>query len=189
VRLGKDGRPFTLYKLRTMRHNCEAQTGPRWAVPADPRVTCIGRFLRASHIDELPQLWNVLRGEMALVGPRPERPELVKMLETAIPHYRERLRVRPGLTGVAQLQLPPDSTLDDVRAKVAYDLFYIRRMGLRLDVGALVGTGLKLAGVRRSSLRHLLGLRTPGEVCPGSGVVCPPTHVAADLACAVPAAF
>ena len=106
MRLGKNGRPFRLHKIRTMRHDCEKATGPRWAVPGDPRITPLGRFLRQTHLDELPQLWNVLRGEMSLVGPRPERPEFVPDLEQAIPHYRDRLLVRPGVTGLAQVQLP-----------------------------------------------------------------------------------
>jgi lipopolysaccharide/colanic/teichoic acid biosynthesis glycosyltransferase len=161
VRLGRGGRFFTLYKLRTMQHNCEAGTGPKWSVPGDPRVTPIGRLLRRSHIDELPQLWNVLRGEMSLVGPRPERPELVAILEKAIPRYRERLQVKPGLTGVAQLQMPPDTDLATVHAKIAYDLFYIQHLGLALDLRTLLGTPFYLAGIPASWLRRWLGL--PGN--------------------------
>jgi lipopolysaccharide/colanic/teichoic acid biosynthesis glycosyltransferase len=123
TRLGRHGRPFAIYKLRTMAHRAESLTGPCWSRPGDPRVTRLGRFLRRTHLDELPQRWNVLRGDMSLVGPRPERPEFVPQLEQAVAHYRERLRVRPGVTGLAQVQLPPDTDLDSVRLKLAYDLY------------------------------------------------------------------
>src|SRR4051812_11368093 len=109
IRLGKHGRAYRVYKVRTMSHDCEAATGPVWAAQDDPRVTPIGRFLRDTHLDELPQLWNVLRGEMSLIGPRPERPEIAAQLERVVPSYRRRLDARPGLTGLAQLRLPPDS--------------------------------------------------------------------------------
>ena len=99
TRLGLYGVPFTIYKLRTMIHNCESLTGPRWSIPGDPRITPVGWFLRATHLDELPQLLNVLRGQMSLIGPRPERPEFVPELERALPAYRQRLQVRPGVTG------------------------------------------------------------------------------------------
>src|SRR6185437_15316966 len=95
TRLGQHGRPYTIYKIRTMTHDCE-KNGAKWATIADPRITRVGGLLRRTHLDELPQLWNVLRGEMSLVGPRPERPEFVPGLEQAIPHYRHRLLVRPG---------------------------------------------------------------------------------------------
>ena len=158
VRLGRDGRPYRVYKIRTMAHDCERLTGPRWADVRDPRVTPLGRFLRRCHLDELPQLWNVLRGEMSLVGPRPERPEFVQQLERVIPNYRERLRVRPGITGLAQVQLPADTTIEDVRRKVGYDLCYIRRMGPWLDVRILLGTGLKLLGLPFGTIRRAAGL-------------------------------
>src|SRR5262249_17904057 len=122
TRLGLNGRPFTIYKIRTMYHDSERLTGPQWSRPGDPRVTPIGRILRATHIDELPQLWNVLRGEMSLVGPRPERPELAAGLERELPSYRDRLAVRPGVTGLAQVQLPPDTDVESVRRKLAYDI-------------------------------------------------------------------
>jgi len=158
VRLGRDGRPFTLYKVRTMVHQCESLTGARWSIPGDPRITLIGRVLRRSHLDELPQLWNVIRGDMSLVGPRPERPEFVPQLEQAIPRYRDRLLVLPGLTGLAQVQLPPDTDLDSVALKLAYDLFYVGRRGFWLDVRLLAGTALKIAGVPFGALRKVLGL-------------------------------
>jgi lipopolysaccharide/colanic/teichoic acid biosynthesis glycosyltransferase len=148
TRVGRGGRPFTIYKLRTMVHNCESLTGPRWCVPGDPRVTRLGWFLRVSHLDELPQLLNVLRGEMALIGPRPERPEFIPELERALPAYRQRLTVLPGVTGLAQVKLPADTDLDSVRRKLAHDLYYIERMGFWLDLRLLFGTALYAAGVK-----------------------------------------
>ena len=147
VRLGRRDRRFTLYKLRTMQHDCEKLTGPCWALPNDPRVTAVGRFLRRTHMDELPQLWNVLRGEMSLVGPRPERPEIIVKLEDSIPQYAERRRVLPGLTGLAQLQLPPDTDLSCVRRKLVYDLHYIDSTSLWLDTRILAGTLFKVMGL------------------------------------------
>jgi lipopolysaccharide/colanic/teichoic acid biosynthesis glycosyltransferase len=147
IRVGRGGVPFTLYKLRTMVHNCECLTGPCWSLPGDRRVTGVGRFLRRTHLDEVPQLWNVLRGEMTLVGPRPERPEFVPHLDREIPHYRERLAVRPGLTGPAQLWLPPDTDLASVRRKLTCDLFYLQHRGPWLDLRILVATGLYLGGM------------------------------------------
>jgi lipopolysaccharide/colanic/teichoic acid biosynthesis glycosyltransferase len=157
VRLGKDGRPFRICKIRTMAHNCEQRSGARWSTPGDPRVTAVGRVLRATHLDELPQLWNILRGDMSLVGPRPERPEFVAELEKAIPQYCERLRVRPGVTGLAQVQLPPDSDLESVRRKVSCDLTYIRRLSAWLDACILTLTVLHLFGIPCHALcRRLL---------------------------------
>jgi lipopolysaccharide/colanic/teichoic acid biosynthesis glycosyltransferase len=164
VRLGKNGRPFRIYKIRTMAHNCEDRSGARWSTPGDPRVTAVGRVLRATHLDELPQLWNILRGDMSLVGPRPERPEFVVKLEKGIPQYRDRLQVRPGVTGLAQVQLPPDSDLDSVRRKVACDLTYIGNLGAWLDVCILTVTVLHLFGIPCHSLcRRLL----PAVGCSG----------------------
>ena len=130
----RDGRPFTLFKIRTMAHDCEKASGARWSTPGDPRITRVGAFLRKTHLDELPQLWNVLRGDMSLVGPRPERPEFTPLLEQVVPHYRDRLAVRPGVTGLAQVQLPADTDLDSVRRKLAYDLYYIRHLNGWLDL-------------------------------------------------------
>jgi lipopolysaccharide/colanic/teichoic acid biosynthesis glycosyltransferase len=130
-----------------MYHNCEWRSGPLWSQVGDPRVTSLGRFLRRTHLDELPQLWNVLKGEMSLVGPRPERPEYVPALSQAIPHYRERLNVRPGVTGLAQVQLPPDTNLNDVRRKLDYDLYYLQHLGLWLDLRILLATAGKVLGV------------------------------------------
>jgi lipopolysaccharide/colanic/teichoic acid biosynthesis glycosyltransferase len=147
TRLGRGARPFTIYKLRTMVNKCESLTGPRWSMPGDPRVTALGRFLRASHLDELPQLVNVLRGDMSLVGPRPERPEFLKELERACPRYRERLAVRPGVTGLAQVQLPADTSVDSVRRKLTFDLYYVRHLAPWLDLALLVCTGFYALGV------------------------------------------
>ena len=160
IRLGQHGRPYTIYKLRTMFHNCERATGARWASPHDPRVTLVGRFLRGTHVDELPQLWNILGGEMSLIGPRPERPEFVPTLEKAIPSYRDRLLIRPGLTGLAQVQLPPDSDLDSVRRKLSCDLFYVEHVGLWLDLRILLCTAFYVVGVPTPILRTCF--RIPG---------------------------
>jgi lipopolysaccharide/colanic/teichoic acid biosynthesis glycosyltransferase len=155
TRLGRGGRPFSIYKLRTMIHNCESLTGPRWSIPGDPRVTRFGQFLRVTHLDELPQLINVLRGDMSLIGPRPERPEFVRELEQALPGYRGRLLVRPGVTGLAQVQLDADSGLESVRRKLAYDLFYIQHMGPLMDLRILASTALHVFGVPFQMLRAL----------------------------------
>ncbi len=147
IRLGKGGRPYKIFKIRTMTHNCERHSGIRWAAANDARITPVGRFLRRTHLDELPQLWNVIRGDMSLVGPRPERPEFVDQLEKTIPRYRERLVVRPGLTGLAQVQLPPDTDLGSVRRKLAYDLYYVERRSLWLDVRILLSTPFHVLGL------------------------------------------
>jgi lipopolysaccharide/colanic/teichoic acid biosynthesis glycosyltransferase len=156
TRLGLGGREYTIYKIRTMYQDCERLTGPRWSTPKDPRVTPVGRFLRITHIDELPQLWNVLRGEMSLVGPRPERPELAAQLEKALPFYRDRLMVRPGVTGLAQVQLPPDTDLESVRRKLACDLYYIQRVSAWLDLRIMIGTGLGILGTPIGITRAVL---------------------------------
>jgi lipopolysaccharide/colanic/teichoic acid biosynthesis glycosyltransferase len=158
TRVGQDGRLFTILKLRTMIHNCESLTGPRWSIPGDPRVTRVGALLRASHLDELPQLWNVLKGDMSLVGPRPERPEFVPELERELPGYWQRLAVRPGVTGLAQVQLPPDSDLTSVRRKLAHDLYYVRHLGPWLDVRLFFCTALYALGVPFRVLSRVLGI-------------------------------
>jgi lipopolysaccharide/colanic/teichoic acid biosynthesis glycosyltransferase len=147
TRLGKNGRPFTIYKIRSMANNCERQSGVRWSTPGDARVTRVGRFLRASHLDELPQLWNVLRGDMSLVGPRPERPEFVPQLERQIPRYRERLRVLPGLTGLAQVNLPPDTDIASVARKLQYDLHYLHQRSFWLDLRLIAVTAIHVTGI------------------------------------------
>lgn len=160
TRTGLGRRLFTILKIRTMYHDCERLSGPQWSTENDPRVTPIGRLLRRTHLDELPQLWNVLRGEMSLVGPRPERPEFVAELERAVPRYCERLSVRPGLTGLAQVNLPPDSDHEDVRRKLAYDLHYVENASLWIDLRIMLATGLFLTGVPFTASSRLLGLRS-----------------------------
>jgi len=162
VRLGLKGKPFYIHKLRSMRNECEKLTGPKWASKTgDPRVTTLGRFLRVSHLDELPQLWNVLRGDMSLVGPRPERPEFVGMLVLSVPNYRDRMDVLPGITGLAQVQLPADEDIQDVRHKVRCDICYMHYMSAGLDFKILVGTVLKIAGIPLPSISKILSL--PGR--------------------------
>jgi lipopolysaccharide/colanic/teichoic acid biosynthesis glycosyltransferase len=149
TRVGFRGKVFTLYKIRTMVHECESLTGPRWALPGDPRVTPIGRVLRKLHLDELPQLFNILKGQMSLVGPRPERPEIVKNLRNVVPGYDRRHAVKPGLTGFAQIHLPPDSCIRSVKNKLVYDLFYIRNRTAFFDAKMMFGTFLKLIGLKK----------------------------------------
>ena len=136
-RVGYKGKVFTMLKFRTMVKNAEAKTGPVWASENDPRYTPIGRWLRKTRFDEIPQLWNVLKGEMSLVGPRPERPYFVEKLAKEIPLYSRRYRVKPGITGWAQVTWHYDTSLDDVRQKVKYDLFYIANLSLRMDLKIL----------------------------------------------------
>jgi lipopolysaccharide/colanic/teichoic acid biosynthesis glycosyltransferase len=133
------GRHFTLYKFRTMRTDAERE-GARFAVRGDSRVTPIGRFLRKTRLDELPQLWNVLRGEMSLVGPRPERPEFMQQLSDEIPNYLDRLGLKPGLTGVAQILNGYDNEIESFRRKVAFDLHYLQNCSVWNDVKILVRT-------------------------------------------------
>lgn len=164
VRLGRGGRPFRIYKLRSMFHDCERFSGPRWSFGRDNRITPVGRVLRYTHVDELPQLWNVLRGDMSLIGPRPERPEFVPQLAEALPRYRDRLLVLPGMTGLAQVQLPADSDIDGVRRKLAYDLYYISAMSPWLDLRILLSTALKIVGVPFTALRALFAMPSGDEV-------------------------
>jgi lipopolysaccharide/colanic/teichoic acid biosynthesis glycosyltransferase len=156
TRSGKGGGPYTIYKIRTMVHNCESATGARWSAPGDPRITAVGCFLRRSHLDELPQLWNVLRGDMSLVGPRPERPEFVVKLEQLLPEYGRRLSVLPGVTGLAQIQLPADTDLESVRRKLACDLYYIENRTLWLDARIILATAFKVFSIHFSVARTLL---------------------------------
>jgi lipopolysaccharide/colanic/teichoic acid biosynthesis glycosyltransferase len=160
-RLGLGGKVFTIYKIRTMYQDSESRSGATWSRPGDPRVTPLGRLLRFTHIDELPQLINVLLGEMSLVGPRPERPEFLPKLERAMPDYRQRLTVRPGVTGLAQVQQPPDTDLASVRRKLDYDLHYSERISLWLDVRIVMATGLKCVGVPFAWIGTLLMLPDP----------------------------
>jgi exopolysaccharide biosynthesis polyprenyl glycosylphosphotransferase len=133
TRVGLNGVPFTLYKFRSMRVDAEAATGAVWASKNDPRVTPVGGIIRKLRLDELPQLFNVLKGEMSMVGPRPERPEFVQKLSEAIPFYRQRCCVRPGITGWAQINYKYGDTMEDTVKKLEYDLYYIKHMSLSLD--------------------------------------------------------
>jgi len=149
LRVGRGGRLFRIVKFRTMRRDAEALTGAVWASDCDPRITRVGKFLRKSRLDEIPQLWNVLVGEMSFVGPRPERPEFDDELEREIPFYRARRAVRPGLTGWAQVSHGYGNSLLDALRKVEYDLYYIKNESLYLDVLILLRTVavvLKLGG-------------------------------------------
>lgn len=139
MRVGLRGQPFMIWKFRSMHTEAESN-GPRWAVRNDPRVSRIGRILRKSRLDEIPQLYNVLRGEMSLVGPRPERPVFVSELRMLIPYYDIRHTVRPGLTGWAQTQFRYGSTAEDAHSKLQYDLYYVKNMTFGLDMRILIET-------------------------------------------------
>lgn len=151
-RVGLRGKVFTLMKFRTMIPDAEKKTGPVWTSVNDPRITKLGKLLRPTHLDELPQLFNVLMGQMALIGPRPERPEFTCHLEREIPGYMNRSLVIPGISGLAQINLPADSDLESVRRKLTLDLEYIETANLRLDFQLFLCTALRLFGV-------------PGPVC------------------------
>lgn len=140
TRVGRDGNNFEIYKFRTMTDDAEKATGPVWAQTNDNRLTPVGSFLRKAHIDELPQLLNILKGEMSLIGPRPERPKFVKEFKKEISDYEKRLQVKPGLTGLAQVFHRYDETINDVRKKVKYDLLYIRRVCFTSDLMILLRT-------------------------------------------------
>ena len=133
-RMGRGGATFYCYKFRTMRRDAEADTGPTWADNDDPRITRIGKVLRISRLDEIPQVWCVLKGDMAFVGPRPERPEFVEWLTKEIPYYPVRHAVRPGITGWAQIRYKYGNTLEDAKEKLQYDLFYIKNGSIGLDL-------------------------------------------------------
>ncbi|MAT39654.1 MAG: exopolysaccharide biosynthesis polyprenyl glycosylphosphotransferase [Ectothiorhodospiraceae bacterium] len=143
-RTGKDEKVFTMYKFRTMTADAEKKSGPQWAVKNDPRVTPLGKFLRKSHLDELPQAINVLQGDMSLVGPRPERPFFVNQFIEEIPLYRRRLNVRPGITGWAQVKHVYDASIEDVKTKLSFDLFYIENMSIRMDLKIIFNTFFRM---------------------------------------------
>ncbi len=139
-RVGKDGKIFTIYKFRSMVHGAESETGPRWAARQDPRVTRVGKIIRKPRLDEVPQFFNVLKGEMSLIGPRPERPYFVEKFKNQIPFYTHRLKVQPGITGWAQIKGEYDTSLENVKTKLQYDLFYLENMSLRMDLKILLNT-------------------------------------------------
>ena len=189
-RVGKHGRTFVIYKLRTMRCDAEAGTGAVWSTANDPRATRLGRVLRHLHLDELPQLFNVLKGEMSLVGPRPERPEFVHFLADRLPGYLDRLAVAPGVTGLAQLNLSPDTDLTSVCLKLVLDIEYVESAGFLLDARIVLCTGLRILKLpvirffrleREVPVVHLEGIGPSGGIypesagrpgdCPSSGAV------------------
>src|SRR5690348_1277616 len=139
-RVGLHGRTFTLFKFRSMTEDAEAGGRPRWALKRDPRITRVGRLIRPLRIDELPQLFNVLRGEMSMIGPRPERPHFVEQLARVIPFYHERSYVKPGITGWAQINYPYGASVEDAREKLSYDLYYVKNRALLLDLFILLAT-------------------------------------------------
>lgn len=149
-RVGRGGRIFTCYKFRTMRPDAEADIGPTWADDDDPRITRVGRFLRTTRLDEIPQLWCVLKGDMAFVGPRPERPEFVEWLTREIPYYNIRHLVRPGITGWAQIRYKYGNTVLDAKEKLQYDLFYIKNASIGLDIFIMFQT-IKILLLRRGA--------------------------------------
>jgi lipopolysaccharide/colanic/teichoic acid biosynthesis glycosyltransferase len=185
TRVGQAGRIFTMYKLRSMRIDAEAGRGPTWSGGVgDPRVTPLGYWLRRLHLDELPQLWNVVRGDMALIGPRPERPEFVQFLADHIPGYLDRLAVPPGITGLAQINLPPDTDLASVQRKLILDCEYIRTASLWLDLRILLCTALRFAWIKGPRVTRLLGLERTALLPPiaDSAHSAPPAVSLATLA-------
>ncbi len=165
IRCGRLGREFRIYKLRTMTHQCEMTTGPVWSTANDPRVTRVGRWLRDTHLDELPQLWNVIRGDMALIGPRPERPEIATRIEKSMPDFRKRLLVRPGITGLAQMRMPADTDLHAVRRKLAHDVHYIRNFGLAIDACVCLSTVFYFIGAAAKAVsKSVIQRYTPPDL-------------------------
>jgi lipopolysaccharide/colanic/teichoic acid biosynthesis glycosyltransferase len=163
TRVGKDDQLFKLYKIRTMYANCENVSGPVLCQPGDSRVTPVGRILRFLHLDELPQLINVARGEMCLVGPRPERPEIIMRhkLKENVPSFADRTKVLPGVTGLAQINLPADISIDCVKPKVQLDLEYIETATAGLDLRILACTAFRMIGVRHGRAARLFGVVRP----------------------------
>lgn len=143
-RIGEGGKLFNILKFRTMRKNAELETGPVWAQDEDPRITKIGNFLRKSHLDEIPQLINVFLGDMALIGPRPERPEMTDIIKKDIPNFDQRLNIKPGVTGLAQSRYNYGATIKDASRKLQYDLIYIKRMCFLLDIQIIFWTAGKV---------------------------------------------
>jgi exopolysaccharide biosynthesis polyprenyl glycosylphosphotransferase len=139
-RAGEHGRTFTVYKFRSMRVDAEKGGDPVWAKDNDDRVTRVGRFIRKTRLDELPQLWNVIRGDMSFVGPRPERPFFVEQLAREIPYYQQRHAVKPGLTGWAQVKYQYGSSVEDAMEKLRYDLYYIKHLSIALDLSIVFDT-------------------------------------------------
>ena len=140
LRVGRNGKNFIVYKFRSMYRDAEKRSGPTWASKNDPRVTTVGKFIRKTRLDEIPQFFNVFKGEMSLVGPRPERPFFVEQLKTEIPWYVRRIKMKPGITGWAQVKHKYDASIEDVKQKVMYDLYYFENMSLSLDIKIILQT-------------------------------------------------
>lgn len=158
-RSGLGGKPFQIYKIRTMCYDAEAPGQAVWSTKGDPRVTAIGRALRFLHLDELPQLVNIARGEMAFIGPRPERPQIVEDLADTLPGYVHRLQILPGVTGLAQINLPPDESIECVRKKLILDCLYIGTASRGFDFRILVCTVLRMIGIRHGLAAKLMRVR------------------------------
>lgn len=158
-RSGLGGKSFMIFKIRTMQRNAEVPGQAVWSTPGDSRVTPIGRALRFLHLDELPQLLNIARGEMAFIGPRPERPQIVDELADTIPGYVQRLQVLPGVTGLAQINLNPDESIDCVRKKLILDCLYISTASRNLDIRILICTALRMIGIRHGIAAKLMNVR------------------------------
>ena len=139
VRVGRKGKEFTMIKFRSMTAEAE-EYGPEWSGENDPRITGMGKILRRTYIDEIPQMINVLKNEMSLIGPRPERPFFVEQLKKEMPYYYKRLSVKPGITGWAQIKHKYDTSLEDVKTKIQYDFYYIENMSLKLDFKIMINT-------------------------------------------------
>ena len=157
-RVGLNGKCFTLYKIRTMTVNAEKETGPIWSPREDHRITKVGKILRSSHIDELPQLWNVITGDMTLIGPRPERPVIAQKLSMQIPGYMNRFKIRPGITGLAQINLPPDESIFCVQRKLLLDRQYAEKSNINLDLRIYLCTLVRFLGIRSTTITKLLGV-------------------------------
>jgi hypothetical protein len=176
--LSRFGRPFKIYKFRSMVSDAEAGTGAVWATHEDPRVTRLGRLLRRTHLDELPQFFNVVRGDMSIVGPRPERPEIVERLAVLIPQYEQRFAVLPGITGLAQVEYTYDHSLQTATRKLEFDLYYIRHRGTLLDLKLMLAT-LRVMVRARGGGAHVpeyearLVSRAGGGVSPSDGLPVP----------------
>jgi lipopolysaccharide/colanic/teichoic acid biosynthesis glycosyltransferase len=173
TRVGRGGRSFVMYKIRSMRIDAEAKTGPVWTAQRDPRITRVGQFIRKVHLDEFPQLINVVKGEMALIGPRPERPEFVQMLAIEIPGYMDRHQIRPGITGLAQINLPPDTDLQSVRRKLVVDLHYVKNGSLLMDVRIFGCTFCRMIGLPGQLSARLWGLDCRPQLREAAGSLLP----------------
>ena len=158
-RVGLNGEVFGIVKLRTMCENAEPSGQPKWCVLRDSRITRVGRVMRALHLDELPQLWNVANGDMCLVGPRPERPEITKSLENLIPGYQLRHRIKPGITGLSQVNLEADRHINLTRKKQILDLRYVNEANLWLDIRILFATSLRIFGIKGNWAMKLAALK------------------------------